>query len=299
MKTTSRNVCGAIQPSKLARNIGLILVGVMFAGCPASKPTSETAQQPAAGEKVVIRGSNTFGEELSPHLIAEYKKDHPAVVFDVQSKATVYGMAALLGGQCDIAGASREALKEELELARMRDIELNDYVVGSYSVAILVHAANPVGNLTKDQVRDIFTGSVTNWQAVGGPDAPIHLYIRDPISGTYLGFKELAMGNTAYRTEAKMFTDYAGIAKAVAQDANGIGYTSIDLVKNPGTRAVSIGGVEPSVPAVNKGEYPYSRVVRLYTNKSKESAAARSFVQFVLSERGQKIVTQIGWAPHP
>src|SRR5436190_24053776 len=98
------------------QSAGLFLLGLLVAGCPASK----TAPGGMAGAKVLIRGSNTFGEELAPRLIAEYKRDHSASEFDVESKATVYGMAALLGGKCDIAGASRVALKEELELAKMR-----------------------------------------------------------------------------------------------------------------------------------------------------------------------------------
>ena len=113
--------------------------------------------------KILIRGSNTIGEELAPKLIAEYKKDHPSADFVIEPKATVYGIAALLGGQCDIAAASRETLKEELELAKMRDIELTNYVIGAYTVAVVTHAGNPVANLTKEQVRDIFTGAVTNW----------------------------------------------------------------------------------------------------------------------------------------
>ena len=57
---------------------------------------------------------------------------------------------------------------------------MNDHVIGAYSVAVVVNAANPIGNLTREQVRDIFTGAIQNWKEVGGPDAPIHLFIRDP-----------------------------------------------------------------------------------------------------------------------
>jgi len=275
------------------RNVSLFLLGLLAAGCPASKPAPEAA----TGAKVLIRGSNTFGEELAPRLIAEYKKDHATAAFDVESKATVYGMAALLGGKCDIAGASRVALKEELELAKMRGIELNDYLIGSYSVAVVVNGGNPVASLTKDQVRDIFTGVVTNWNVVGGPDAPIRLYIRDPISGTYLGFKELAMGNTPYGPQPNLFPTYEAIVQAVAKDAHGIGYASLDLAKHAGVKGVSIGGTEASVAAVNKGEYPYSRAIRLYTRKGDETPLTRDFIQFIQSARGQKIVAEMGFAP--
>src|SRR6185436_19331518 len=128
----------------IMRSGSLCLLGLLVAGCPGSKPASEAG----SGTKVLIRGSNTFGEELAPRLIAEYKKDHATAAFDVESKATVYGIAALLGGKCDIAGASRVPLKEELELAKMRGIELNEYVIGSYSVAVVVNGGSPVASLT-------------------------------------------------------------------------------------------------------------------------------------------------------
>lgn len=281
----------------LAASVRLFLIGatgLLLTGCPAGKP--ETPPR-TPGDKIIIRGSNTFGEELAPRLMAAFKKDNPPAEFDLESKATVYGFAALLGGKADIAAASRPPLKEELELAKIRGIEMNEYVVGSYSVAVVVNAGNPLTNLSKDQVRDIFTGAVRNWKEVGGPDAAITTYIRDPIAGTHLGFKELALGNTAYSTDAKMFTDYAGIVKAVAADANGIGYTSLDLAKQTGAKAVSIGGVEPSVTTVHEGNYPYSRVVKLHTGKDRESALTKSFLQFVQSERGKAIVAETGFTP--
>lgn len=279
--------------TQLMRNAGLFALCLLLASC-----SEEKKPEIAAGGKVLIRGSNTIGEELAPRLIAEYKKEHTAAEFSVESKATGYGIAALLGGLCDIAAASRETSKEELELAKMRDIALNDYVIGAYSVAVVVNASSPIANLTKEQVRDIFTGAVTNWKDVGGPDAPIHLYIRDPISGTYLGFKELAMGNKSYAENLKLFASYEEIVRAVVQDANGIGYSSLSAAKNSGVKTVPVAGVLPTVETINKGQYPYARILRLYTNKAKEAREAKGFIQFVVSERGQKIMAQMGFAPH-
>jgi phosphate transport system substrate-binding protein len=206
-------------------------------------------------------------------------------------------MGALMGGFCDIAGASRLPDKEELEVAQYRNVELNDHIVGAYSVAVVVNADNSITNLTKEQAREIFTGVITNWNAVGGPDAPIHLFIRDPVSGTYLGFRELAMENKPYASEQNLFTNYLGIVEAVAKDANGIGYSSFELAKNTGVKPVSIGGIEPSAASVNNGEYPYARTLHLFTNKEKETAAALDFIQFVLSPAGQKVVAEAGDVP--
>jgi len=279
------------------KNIILLLLAAAVAGCPAGKPTAPAPDTMPAG-KVVIRGSNTVGEELAPRLIAAYQQDHPAAAFDLESKGTSYGMGALMGGFCDIAGASRLPLKEELEVAQFRNVELNDYVIGSYCVAIVVNAANPVGDLTRDQVRDIFTGAIQNWKEVGGPDAPIHLYIRDPISGTYIGFKELTMENKPYASEQNLFTNYEGIVDAVGKDANGIGYTGFNLAHRSGVKTASIGGVPPTADTVNQGKYPYARTLHLYTNKAKERPAALDFIQFVESPKGQEVMTRLGYVPH-
>lgn len=282
-----------LDGTRLARNTSVILLGVLLAGCPASKE----APEPSRDGKIVIRGSNTFGEELAPRLIAEYKKDHPSAGFDLETKGTGYGMGALMADQCDIAGASRLPSKDEQALAQLRSVELNDNVIGSYSVAVVVNAKNPVSNLTKEQVRDIFTGAITNWKDVGGPDAAIQLYVRDPISGTYIGFRELAMENKPYVGTPKMATNYVGIVEGVAKDPHGIGYSSFQRAKSDGVKAVSIGGVEATVDAVNKGTYPYARTLHLYTNKQKEPPAAHEFIVFIQSSHGQDILAQVGYVP--
>jgi phosphate transport system substrate-binding protein len=284
MKTSLRATSPAIVG--LLKNVALILVLAM-GSCSRKAP-----------EVITIRGSNTFGEELAPKLAAEYKKDHPQITFNSEFKGTPYGFGALMVDKCDIAAASREVSTNELSLAKDRDIEFNSYVIGTYNVAVIVNAGNASTNLKPEQVRDIFTGKIQNWKDVGGPDAPVHLYIRDPISGTYIGFQELAMDKKDYAQHPKTFTSYDGIVQAVAQDPAGIGYASIEDVKKPGIKAVSIGGAAPTLEAVQKGQYPYARTLRLYTNKARENPVAMEFIHFIQSERGQKVVGDMGFVPH-
>ena len=287
MKKALHSKWFGLKLTSLRHGLGPILLAGLFAGCSGGKV-----------EKVVILGSNTIGEELAPRLVAEYKKEHPGVAFEMEFKGTTYGLGALMVGRCDIAAASREATLNEIELGRAREIHLNDHVIGAYDVAVVVNAANPITNLTRDQVRDLFTGTVKNWKELGGPDAPISLNIRHPISGTYLGFRELAMENKPYALEAKTFTNYTGIVQAVAQDPNAIGYATLVLSSKPGVKAVSIGGVAPAAATVSKGQYPYARFLRLYTDKASESPATRSFVDFIQSKRGQEILSEMGFIPH-
>jgi phosphate transport system substrate-binding protein len=280
--------------TNLTLSIALICFA-LAAGCSPSGPQNET---PPSG-KIIVRGSNTVGEELAPRLIAAYKKEHPAAAFDLETKGTSYGLGALMGGFCDIAGASREPNKNEQEVAKFRNVELNDYVIGHYSVAVVVNAANPIASLTKEQVRDLFTGVITNWSAVGGADLPVHLLARDPSSGTYLGFKELAMDNNPYGLEENLFTNYSGLVEAVSRDVASVGYSSLDLTSQPGVKAVAIGGIKADAASVNSGIYPYARKLHLFTAKGRETPGATDFIRFVLSPAGQKTLAQAGDTPLP
>ena len=288
MKTTF-HISGFAADRLHTRNtIWAVLFGLLLAGCSPSTP-----------QNIVIRGSNTIGEELAPALIAEFKKQHPAVAFDLEFKGTTYGFGALLVDRCDIAAASRVASTNELELARGRGIELQEYVIGAYSVAVIVNSQNPVDSLTLDQTRDVFTGAVQNWKELAGPDAPAHLYVRDPISGTYLGFQELAMQNKPYAQGLKTLTNYVGIAQAVARDPGGVGYVSFDQTSRSGLKPVAINGIPPTAQTVNTAQYPYERVLRLYTNKGRESDVVREFLDFVQSPRGQEVVAKMGYTRRP
>jgi phosphate transport system substrate-binding protein len=259
---------------------------------------ADKVERPDKSGATILTGSNTVGEELAPRLIAQFKKAHPAAMFQTEFKGTGYGVAALIGGVSDIAAASRPFTVNEQQLARDRNVQCNDYVIGSYSIAVVVNAGNSTANLTRDQVRDIFTGVIQNWKEVGGPDAAIHLYIRDPISGTHLGFRELAMENKPYAANMKPFTSYGAIVEAVANDPAGIGYTSLDLTAKSGVKALSIDGITPTAAVVNQGQYPYARVLHLFTDKAKEPPTAHDFIQFVQSAEGQQVLNEMGFVPH-
>jgi phosphate transport system substrate-binding protein len=266
-------------------SVGAFVVAALLAGC--SPPQSQT---------IVIRGSNTVGEELAPQLVAEYKKEHPSATFDAEYKGTPYGLGALIVGRCDIAAASRDVSTNELAMARDNGVEFHEDLIGSYAVAVVVNSANPLNSLTRDQVRDLFTGVVKNWKEVGGADAEVHLLIRNPISGTYLGFRELAMENKPYSLSVKAYTNYTDIVQAVAQDPGGIGYASLQLSSKPGVKTVAISGVAPSMAAVREGKYPFARFLRLYTSKS-ACAPATDFIAFVQSPPGQQILDRMGFVP--
>jgi phosphate transport system substrate-binding protein len=248
-----------------------------------------------AQQTLVIRGSNTFGEELAPALVEQFRKEHPNVKVELESKGSSSGFEALLAGQCDIAASSRPINEDELRLARSRGLKLRDRLIGFYGVTVVVNDRNPVKALSDQQVRDIFTGAVTNWKEVGGEDAAIKVFMRDPVSGTHLGFQELAMERKPYASGAQTFLRYGDILEALRAEPGGVGYASVHLSEEQGVHAVAINGVRPTEQAVNDGTYPYSRSLLLYTVRGKESRAAREFVRFLRSRAGQRAIAEQGF----
>lgn len=244
----------------------------------------------AAAERVVIKGSNTFGEFLGPQLIAAFRQEQPGIEVELETKGTATGIAALIAGECDLGAASRPITPDEWRLARSRGLRLEAHAVGYYGVAVIVNAASPIQSLTDAQVRDLFTGAPTEW-------GPVTLYIRDKISGTHVGFQELAMAGRPYAAAARPLRSDAEIAAAVAADRHGVGYVGMHFARASGVRAIAVNGVAPTSVAIHEGLYPYARLILLYSNPANLSSATRQFLRFVQSRRGQRIVEEHGYVP--
>ncbi len=243
-----------------------------------------------------IEGSNTFGEKLGPLLLDAFKKQNPGTPVNLVSNGSGAGLSALLEGRTDVAPTSRAANADELRLARASNLRLNAQSIGSYGVVVIVNDENPVHSLNLRQVRDIFTGRITNWKQVGGPDARMSPLILDKSSGARRGFQELAMRYEPYALNAREFPSKQAIAQAVAKNATAIGYA--DMGRLPaGTRAVLINGIAPNRTAINQGLYPYARTLYLYSLRGRETPAAKQFIRFVRSREGQRIISNAGFVP--
>ncbi len=250
-----------------------------------------------AEEKLSIKGSNTYGEELGPRLAAVFREQNPSILIEQESLGSASGISALLDGTCDIAASSRAFNEDEQRLALSRGIKVKSTVIGYYGVAVVVNEKNPVKSLSDRAVQDIFTGKVTNWKQVGGPDLPIEVLIRDATGGTHLGFQELAMNRQPYAASARGFVSYTELADVVAASPNAVGYVGMNLVTHAGLHAVSINGIPPNDLSVNEGMYPYVRAVRLFTREDSIRKAAERFIRFARSKSGQKLVESVGFVP--
>jgi phosphate transport system substrate-binding protein len=172
--------------------------------------------------------------------------------------------------------------------------------VAKDGLAVYFNEQNPVRELSIEQLRNIYTGAVTNWKAVGGPDAGIVLYGRENSSGTYVYFKDNVLLGRDFSARVQTLPGTAAVVNAVAKDPNGIGYGGAAYAKGVRDCAVRKAAdgpaVLPSAATVKDGSYPVSRLLYLYT-RVRPSGQAKKFIDWLLSDAGQKVVTEVGYYP--
>ncbi|MBA2623526.1 MAG: phosphate ABC transporter substrate-binding protein [Chthoniobacterales bacterium] len=248
----------------------------------------------AHADRLVIKGSDTLGAKLVPQLAEEFKTQSPETTFDIAAEGSTTGISAIIDGTAQIGMSSREAKPAELAAAKAKGVEMKPTTVAYDGLGVIVNAANPITNLTKKQIEQIFTGEVSDWSAVGGKGGKISIYTRNTSSGTYSDWKELAMNKRDYAPSSQKMAGHEQIAAEVGKNANGIGYVGLAYMKAPGTKVVSVDGAAPSGDAVRNSQWPYARPTFYYTN-GEPQGAAKEFVDFTLSEGGQKIVDRVGF----
>src|SRR5436305_4660034 len=192
--------------------------------------------------------------------------------------------------------ASRPAKPEEIANGKAKGVDMKETIVAYDGIAVIVNSANPIKGLTRKQVEQIFTGEITDWSAVGGSGGKVSVYTRNTSSGTYAEFKELAMKKRDYAPDSQKLAGNEQIAHEVGKNPNGVGYVGLAYTKASGIKVVPIDGASPSKESVLGKAYPYARPTFFYTN-GEPNGAARQFVDFTVSDAGQKIVEQVGFVP--
>jgi phosphate transport system substrate-binding protein len=250
----------------------------------------------AQAQKLVIKGSDTLGAKLVPQLAEEYKAQHSGVSFEIAAEGSTTGIAAITDGTAQIGMSSRRAKSTEMSAAQAKGVTLKPTIVAYDGIAVIVNASNPVHALTKRQVEQIFAGDVTDWSAVGGSPGKISVYTRNTSSGTYSDFKDLAMKKRDYASSSQKMAGNEQIASEVSKNPNGIGYVGLAYMDSPGIKVAPIDGAVPSKESVLAKKYPYARPTFYYTNGDATGEAAK-FLDFTLSDDGQKIVSKVGFVP--
>ena len=250
----------------------------------------------AYAETLVIKGSDTLGAKLVPQLAEEFKAQHPGTIFNIATEGSTTGIASIIDGTAQIGMSSRPTKPEEVTVAQIKGVNFRERTVAYDGIAVIVNSGNPVKSLTKMQVEQIFTGETTDWSAVGGSAGKISVYTRNSSSGTYSEFRTLAMEKRDYAPDSQKMTGNEQIASEVSKNPDGVGYIGLAYTKASGIKVVAIDGTTPSKESVLGKIYPYSRRTFYYTN-GEPTGLAKQFVDFTVSDAGQRIVEQVGFVP--
>jgi phosphate transport system substrate-binding protein len=163
-------------------------------------------------------------------------------------------------------------------------------------LALIVNKDNPVTDLTLEQIKDIYSGNITNWSQVGGNDSAISLFNREDGSGTLEVFREKVLEKQNGKNGVA-YNSSSAIIDAVGYDKNAIGYVSFSAVNNK-VKYLKIDGTELTVSNIKNNKYPLVRpLYYVYNSSLPLSDQAQGFLDFVLSEEGQRIIATHGYAP--
>ncbi|KAF0153202.1 MAG: phosphate transport system substrate-binding protein [Ignavibacteria bacterium] len=252
-------------------------------------------------ETITVKGSDTM-VILAQRWAELFMKENKNVIIQVTGGGSGTGIAALINGSTDICNSSRPMKQSEKE--KLKDkygtpgVEIKVAVDG---LSLYVNKANKkIAELTLEQIKKIYQGQITNWKEVGGNDAKIIIYGRENSSGTYVYFKEHVLENQDFSSTLQSLPGTAAVVNAVSKDKNAIGFGGAAYAKGIKDIAVKIDANSkaylPAKKFIESGEYPISRYLYMYTKKRPEGNI-KKFVDWILSDKGQSIVTEVGYFP--
>jgi len=263
-----------------------LLVILVTAFVLAHAPTS------AAGQSLTVKGSTTV-LPIAQAASEVFMERNPGIQISVQGGGSGVGIASLLDKTTDIADSSRKIKPEEIDKAKASGINPHETPIALDGIAVIVNPANPVKGLTREQIRDIYTGKISDWSQVGGRKLKIVVVNRDTSSGTYEAFEALALNKEKVRPDALTTASNQAVAQTVAQTPGAIGYVGIGYLGKK-VKALTVDGTACTRSTVLARKYPLSRELYMYTN-GEPAGAAKQFIDFVLSREGKKIVEEEGF----
>lgn len=300
-----------VRHSKLLALIGAgILAVTTLVACGNSDATANTASSAEAStvaESTVAASSeaapvettadlsgsismvgSTSMEKLANALSEAFMEEYPDVTVTAEFVGSGAGIEAVTNGTADIGNSSR-SLKDEEKAAGVVE-----NVVAIDGIAVCVDPANEVADLTKEQLTNIYNGTITNWKEVGGADEPIIVIGREAGSGTRGAFEELVDLQDACKYANELDSTGAVIAK-VASTPGAIGYASLDALDDS-VKALSLEGVEATAENIKAGNYFLSRPFVMATKGevSEQNDLVQAWFDFVLGDEGQQVASEVG-----
>ena len=240
-----------------------------------------------AGRVSVTAAGSTAFQPFAEKLAEQFVAAQPEVNVTVQGGGSAVGVQSALSGAAQIGMADLVTLPEEAKA-------LTSIVVAKDSIAVVVHPSSPVSNLTSEQVRGVFNGTITNWRDLGGGDHRITVTSREAGSGTRSSF-EAILGDIRLTKDAIVQDSNGTVRETVANDSGAIGYLSHGLL-NEKIKAVTLDGVECSVENIANGSYPLVRPVYFLTRGPPEGEV-KAFIDYVLSDEAQATIQKAGLLP--
>jgi len=254
----------------------------------------------AEQSKITVKGSDTM-VILAQKWAELYMKQNPAASIQVTGGGSGVGITALINGTTDITNASRPMKQAEIEKLKARYNTLGVQIpCAKDGITIFLNEANKVEELTLKQLSDIYQGKIRNWKELGGNDAEIRMYGRENSSGTYTYFHDEVV-KADYAASVQSLPGTAAVVNAVKKDVNGIGYGGAayavgvkhaKVKKDTGSPAIL-----PTAETIRKGEYPITRFLYMYT-RNRPTGEIKKYIDWILSQEGQMVVTDVGYFPY-
>ncbi|NMB61878.1 MAG: phosphate ABC transporter substrate-binding protein [Chloroflexi bacterium] len=289
--------------------LSVMLVSALLLGAcstAAAEPAAPTAAVAAPAEEVIapeaealsgqlqIAGSTTV-QPLAETLAEAFMEGNPDVIIEIQGGGSSVGVTSAGEGTVNIGAASREIKSSEMETFP----NLNIYTIAYDGIAIIINPELDIPTLSLEQVRGIFSGTITNFSEVSGPDAAIVVVSREEGSGTRAAFEELVMtykdangeSVTDPITESAILQQSNGqVSTVVSTTPNTIAYLSFGYLSDA-VKGVAIDNVAPTVENVKNGSYGIFRPLNLLTNGPADGLA-KAFIDYILSDAGQEFVAE-------
>jgi phosphate transport system substrate-binding protein len=285
----------------------IILVVLIITACSAGAGDDETSSADS-NEYLNNVGSDTM-VNLALAWAEQYQQDQPQAILSVSGGGSGTGIASLINKTTDIANASRKIKSVEIANAQANGIEPVEFVVARDAIAIIVNPNNPISQLSLQQLSDIYSGKINNWQELGGEDRPIVRLSRETNSGTHVYFLEqvLRLGDkndkTLFSTDTLLLPSSEVIGAEIRSNPNAIGYDGLGYV-TPDMKVVAVTDIRgedpvfvyPSAESVNDGTYPIARDLYMYT-AGEPHGFIKTYLEWIFTPQAQDIVTRLGFVP--
>lgn len=268
----------------------LIFVGVLSAcgakGEEEGNNTGDTSDKKLSGT-LTMSGSTSM-EKLANTAAEAFMNKYSGVTVSPEFVGSSAGVEAVIAGTVDIGNASRNLKDSEISNGAVENIVAID------GIAVVVDKANTVTNLTKEQLTQIYTGTIKNWSEVGGTNQPIVVVGRESGSGTRGAFEELleVEDSCSYSNE---INSTGGVMAKVASTPGAIGYVSLDVLNNT-VLAVQLEGIDPTAENIKAGNYFLSRpfVMATVGEISEQSELVQAYFEYIFSEEGKELIESVG-----